>query len=107
MLQSHPFSLTRTQEILDWELYVLTQNNELRRVLKKLRLADSIKLQTRVANTMYLSVHNKSSHCRVTDSMEHVSLHEHPICLLVMKMLSSGNAAAVFYMLSCSHAHVI
>lgn len=38
--------------------------------------------------------------------MEHVSLREHPICLLVMKMLISGNAAALFYMLSCSHAHV-
>lgn len=66
-----------------------------------------MKHQTPIPNTVYLSVHNKSSHCHVTDSVEHVRLHKHPICLLVMKMLFSGNAAAVFYMLSCSHAHVI
>lgn len=67
-----------------------------------------MKLQViHIANTVYLSVHNKSSHCHVTDSMENISLHKHPICLLVMKMLFSGNAAAAFYMLSCSHAHVI
>lgn len=39
--------------------------------------------------------------------MEHISLRKCPICLLVMKILFSGNATAVFNMLSCSHAHVI
>ena len=67
-----------------------------------------MKLQvTHIANTVYLSVYNKSSHCHVTDNIENISLHKHPICLLVLKMLFSGNAAAAFYMLSCSHAHVI
>lgn len=109
MLQSHPFSLTHTHahtRNAELGLYVLTLNNELRCVLKKLRDC-CMKHQILIANTVYLPVHNKSSHCHVTDSMERVSPHEHPICLLVMKMLFSGNVAAVFYMLSCSRAHVI
>lgn len=108
MLQSHPFSLTHSRKKYWIGITFHTQNNELRHVLKKNeKMADSMNHQTHIANTVYLPVHNKSSHCHVTGSMERVSLCEHPICLLVMKMLFPGNAAVVFYMLSCSHAHVV
>lgn len=109
---SHPFSQTRV-----WTHTQTSNTESLLPVLTPRQWAKTYELKksgdwltvwklqvTHIANTVYLSVHNKSSRCHVTDSMENVSLHKHPICLLVMKMLFSGNAAAVFYMLSCSHA---